>query len=494
MTDSQGIVLFPLPKDPRLLKPSQNLMRDFNDAAKEQGLSWKDYANPLVVDAYELTVAPEFQAQYGVTESSPKFFSPALVKVVTDILKKVEADRVAKVKEGSDSVKWIPYKADLNRLKSPVEREAARIIVTELKPVINRISANQFDPTSFLLSAYMVQNGSEEEKRVFARANRDTCAGVHYDIIDPSCSLFPFMPDRPALNGMIRLEELTDDKTFAAWSKKFPKDHEALRPTTVVERNADGKEVYTPLPLHPDYREDHLLAAGILEKIAALKVEGKSLDPLLQVQLRAWAKFFRTGASKDEAAAVQATIDAGATKGELRLHLGPSESYWADNTKFPYLLQLGILDREQHARVQKAAENFSKIENALAGIPNYTPRPITARGSFADPIYQIATGGFIEGFVLREPLGNNFPNYDVYQEKYGVEGGSRFILMEGVDIVSPTMHQGLSRLLDQDLSGLETRDAVVDFIVDHETGHMAGPQRGHITPSKERMGAVFGTH
>lgn len=484
-----GVVLFELPKDPALLKPSQRFMAEFNRVGAAFGLSWQDQTNPLVVDSFELTIAPEFRGKYGLTgDSNPKLFTPALRADVETILRQVETERQAQVKEGQESVDWIKYQAPLHFLR-PVEQVAVRLIHGELEPLISQISARQFTPDAPALAAYMAQNGGALEKEIFAMALRDSCSGKQADVTGSTCSLFPFFPDRPALNGMIRREDVNTAETFSKWGATLASGSEELRPTTVLE---PGKVV--PLPLHPDYKEDHQAAALVLDKLAALQVNGEGLDPLLQQQFLAWAKFFRTGSAADEAAAVQATIDAGESESLLRVHLGPSESYWADNTKFPYLLQVGIVDPRLREKLTKGKKDFLMLEAALTGIPHYQPRELHTRGGFADPMYQPVTGGFVKSFMMVEVAGNNFPNYEPYSEEFGVTGSNRFIILEVLETQVAPLKEGLGRLLDEDVSDLDVRTGLIDLVVDHESGHLLGPQRGHVVPNGQKMGGVFGAN
>jgi hypothetical protein len=260
-----------------------------------------------------------------------------------------------------------------------------------------------------------------------------------------------------------------------------------LRPSTVLYKK-DGKIASSPLATDPRFKDDHLALAGALDRIAALELEGQTLDPKLRVQLSAWAQYCRTGDPQDEARAAQATIDAGESPGTLRVHLGPSESYWPDNTKFPYLLQAGVSDKPLKAELEDWKTTHSRLEASLTDIPNYSPRPVKTRGGFADPVFLAVTGGYAESFYAREFKGLNYPNYPYP----GVEGGNRFQIQESMAPVPEQARKMAAKLLDKVPNKLETFLSMSTIM--HESGHLLGPQRSHITPSGAPLGVAFGTH
>ena len=479
----KAVALFTLPNNP---EPSARFRQRFNAVAQELkiGLEWvRDEKDPLAVNADELKIAATDLKKYKSTQPTPKIFNDALVTDVRKVLTEVERQRLKKVEESARFHKRVAYRAPLENLNR-AERKAVELFQMEVKPPLNRIVQKQEDPSAPMLGAWLVHHGDYYSQILFGRFHRDVCAEPFSS--DMACSLAPFFPDLPAISGMMG-PGVTLEK-FLELGKTLSPSAEELRPTTLLELK-DGKIIATPLPLHPQFREDHLELAAALEKIATLNVDGDALDPKLRDQLKKWALFFRTGKARDEAIAAQATIDAGEGGGMLRVHIGPSESYWADNTKFPYLLQVGIRNPKVMAEMSQGSDLFPELEASLAGIPSYTPRKLSTRGGFADPIYQAITGGFFETFSSREPLGNNFPNY----EGYHAEGSNRFIVMEGMEETAPQIKTILSRLLDEDVSSLENHHLTYGT-VDHESGHLLGPQRSHITPSGKKMGAVFGIH
>ncbi|MBI2335450.1 MAG: hypothetical protein HYU97_01625 [Deltaproteobacteria bacterium] len=487
MTDfsKQGVSLFTIPSNP----VSSNRFRErFNAVAKELklGLEWvKDEKNPLAVDADELRVAAAAVTNYQLQSSIPSQFNPNLLRDVTLILRTVEEQRLAAVEASALYHRRVNYRAPLEQL-SPVERRALELFALRVMPVLTRIEQRQHDPKAPEHGVWLALHGDYYSKILFQRFNKDNCAGPYGG--DKACSLVPFFPDSPPVNGMID-SRITPDE-FRAMGAALPPKAEELRPTTVLTKGADHKIVATPLPLHPDYKQDHQLLAAVLEEIADLSVEGKNLDPSLRTQLQRWAMFFRTGLAADEAAAAQATIDAGEGGGMLRVHIGPSESYWEDNTKFPYLLQVGVRDVGLAAELEKGKEAFPALERLLNDIPHYQPRELSTRGGLADPLYHAIIGGFVWTFPSREPAGNNFPNY----EGYGVEGSNRFIWLETISEIARSAPVVMGGLLDEDFTRWDARKNIIQDTVDHESGHLIGPLRSHVTPSGERMGALFGKH
>lgn len=457
--------------------PSRRYRDRFNAVAGELelGLRWvTDQEHPNAVDAAEL------QLEDGTT---PQQLTPELVKQIRRVLEEVETRRLAVVQESALHHRRVPYRAPLEYLR-PVERQAVQLMHDEVKPALNRIEARQQDPRADQQGAWLSRHGDFYSRQLWQRFHHDQGAGAQN--FDPALSLLPFFPDQPPINGM--LDPALTLEQFRARTASLPADAEELRPTTALDANFEP----IPLPVHPDFRYDHLKLARALEKVANLEVEGESLPVALSSQLKHWARFFRTGRAEDEKAAVQSTIDAGEADGGLRIHLGPSESYWPDNTKFPYLLQVGVRDPELTARLKEWQHTFPALEQSLSDVPHYEPRPLNTRGGFADPMYQAVTGGFIETFFGREPRGSNFPNYN-----YGTEGSNRFINLETLPPIVDHVQTVASRLLDEQLSQARLDRFLGDvalFATGHESGHLIGPQRDHITPSGERMGAVFGEH
>ena len=485
-----GIALFTLPPSPR---PSARLRERFNAVATDLGvgLRWmRDHDNPLVVQPKKLDVQPGFTERYGLKKGLvPAKFNAAIEGDVRRVLAAVEERRLAAVAESAHYHRRIPYRAPLDIL-SPAEQGAVALFAETVVPPLNRIEARQQDPNAPMLADWMGGHGDYYSIILFNRFRRDALAGAQFE--GPEFSLFPFFPDLPPINGMMSGFESVDE--FQKFAATLPPEAEELRPTTFLSRNVMGSVTSTPLPLHPDFRSDHMEMADALDRIAALEVRKTRLDPRLEAQLKVWARFFRTGTAEDEAVAMQATIDAGEGGGNLRVNIGPSESYWDDNTKFPYLLQVGVRDRGMAARLAAGAATFLDLEASLTGIPHYQPRQLSARGGFADPMYQAITAGFLQTFARREPLGNNIPNYDPYASRYGVEGGNRFIALEALAAMAPPAKVALNRLLDEDLSGWDASAAIAAGTIDHESGHLIGPPRGHVTPDGQRMGPVFGRH
>lgn len=423
--------------------------------------------------------------RYGAHTDSPTVFNDALIADVKKVLQGVETDRLNKVENSALFNKRVSYRAPLDRL-TPVERRAAELFVSKVKPLIQRIEARQQDPNIDGHRQWLAHYGDYYSKVIFQRIQRDTCAGLAG--FDPTCSLFPYFPDQPAINGMI--DPTIAMEEFQRLGKTLSADAEALRPTTVLKKNSDGKIETVPLPLHPAYRKDHLALAAALEEIARLRVNGQVLDPMLQTQLRAWARFFRSGKARDEAVAAQATIDGGDGGGSLRVHIGPSESYWPDNTKFPYALMVGVRDQELRDRLKAGATTFAQLEASLTNIPHYQPRALSVRGGFADPVYQIVIAGFLETFPVADPIGYNFPNYSGYK----AVGGNRFIVLERAQYITHDDFQSYYALTGEPISDWDPQRAAIDFTVRHESGHLLGVQRDHVTPSGKRMGASFGRH
>jgi hypothetical protein len=459
----------------------------FNRKAEDMGFAFrwvKDDRNFNAIDADELQLNAAAAQKYGVA-AVPARFTAELADDVHSVLEAVEQDRLTLVEASALYHKRYPYRAPLELL-SPPERRAADILEREAKPLINRINARQNHPQADAQSDWVKLHGDYYSKIMLSRFHYDECAGPIDR--DPGASLLPTLPDRPAINGMIAAD--ISGPEFAKYVASQTPDSEGLRPTTLLSHDASGAIVATPLPQHPSFRGDHQALAGIFERVAALAVDGQQLDMGLQRQLRAWAQYFRTGTAADEKAAAQATIDAGETGGALRLHVGPSESYWPDNIKFPYLMTIGIRDPGMTDQLRQWRDVFPQVEQSLADVPHYQPRELSTRGGFADPMYQITTAGFLESYGGREPRGANYPNYS-----YGAQGSNRFILMETLPPLVRDCNAMADRLLDESLSIDAVQnldDNVVLFATGHESGHLVGPQRDHVTPSGQREGVAFG--
>lgn len=470
-SQSAGIHLFTIPQNAR---PSERFRERFNAVAKDLkvDVQWaKDEKNPLAVDPEEI-------------QSASAYMDDDIRKVLAE----VEKRRLASVEASARYHKRIPYRAPLDILNR-AERRAVELFATKVKPALARIDAQSHDPHAPELAESMQRSGDYYSRILFSRFHRDTCAGVEF-MRDPACSLFPFYPDQPPLNGMIDPSIAKSSEEFSALVKQWNPEDERLRATTLLSKNGSGDVTATPIVLHPAYKKDHQELAKTLVEIAGLNVGGDRLDPKVQKQLLAWAKFFRTGTAADEAAAVQATIDAGEAGGNLLVNLGPAESYWDDNVKLSYLLQVGVKDPSMQARFGRQSALFQTLEYSLTGIANYQPRKLSTRGGFANPMYQAVTGGFWETFSVREPIANSYPNHDYPT----VEGTNRFISMEGTEAAAGQIKIALARLLDEDVSGWDAQKLFTELIVDHESGHLLGPQTQHEIPNLGKVGAVFGPH
>ncbi|MCA9791732.1 MAG: hypothetical protein KC910_08050 [Candidatus Eremiobacteraeota bacterium] len=458
-------------------QPSTRYRQVFNQTAEKMGhpFRWlEDDQNPNAIDPGELTVEDGFR---------PSEFDAELRNSLTDVLQAVEAHRLEVVAKSALHHRRIPFRAPLETL-APVERRAVEVLSERVKPILSRLEALQNDPAAVEEEAWMAQHGDFYSRQLFSRYHRDQLAGPAAH--DASGSLFPFFPDKPEINAMIGPGINLDD--FRQMAAALPRGADELRPTTALFRNAEGEIQTRAWQGDPAVADDHQRLAKELEAVADLEVEGQRLEPALQRQLRAWANFFRYGSRQAEKEAAQATIDAGDAPGLLRLHIGPSESYWPDNTKFPYLLQVGIRQPEMGERLKAWQGAFLPVEQSLTEVPHYQPRQLSLRGGFAEPMFQAVTAGFVETYSGREPRGNNFPNYD-----YGVEGSNRFILMETLPPLVEQSRQVLDRVLGRQITTQEFDSNVVLFACGHESGHLIGPQRDHLTPNG-KLGAVFGPH
>lgn len=455
----------------------------FTPPLSNNGIAWPSdrYVEEFNATSRSLnsTVSLGFNPSHSLfVVTSGGFLDQEIQRVIAE----VESQRLALVRTSYDAHDRVPFRADLTGL-SRTEQEAVRIFAMEVKPLMDRIEARQQHPHAHVLASWMTTFGDYYSQLLFRRFQRDSLAGTFAG----KGSLFPFFPDLPPLNGMIDPTISPDE--FRELSARLSPHDEILRPTTALVKNGQGITAI-PWHCHPDVTTDHVRLYGILRRIANLKIDGP-LAPELHTQLLAWAEFFFTGSAKDEARAAQATIDAGMGSSRLRVHLGPSESYWDDNCKFPYVLQVGIRDTRLTQDLQAWADLFPLLEESLTGIEGYTPRRLSTRGGFADPITQVVTGGFVASFQGAEPAGNNFPNYPYP----GVEGSNRFILLESLRARTKTSRPALAALLGEEaLQGWNSAKAIVQFVTAHESGHLLGPLRDHVTPGGSKMGAVFGAH
>lgn len=459
----------------------------FNAVAQELNLplEWSNDSHaPFHVDAGELTFLPGAQDRYRLSAPS-SVLSEAISADVRRIMATVEQRRLDLVEKSALLHKRVvPSSKGLEKL-SRAERRAAELFARDVKPAIDRIEARQQNSRAPQLAKYMGRHGDYYSRILFARFQYDSCAGPQY-AGDPACSLFPFFPERPPINGMI--DPRITLAGVQALVKSEPTNAASLRPTTILSRRSNGSIRAVPLPRHPDFRTDHQTLAAALERIAELDVGGDRLDPRLQRQLRAWATFFRTGRSSDEARAAQATIDAGEGGGSLRVHIGPSESYWDDNIKFPYLLSVGVRDRSLQELLSRQRDSYQALENSLTDVAGYRPRTLSLRGGFADPVEQVVTGGFLQSFPFREPGGLNFPNAG----SYATGGSNRFIFLEVIDFWATQIQQTLPKIVDEELQGWDAIASIRRLAVLHESGHLIGPARDHVTPAGDRMGVAFG--
>jgi hypothetical protein len=369
-------------------------------------------------------------------------------------------------------------------LLNRTEQAAVRLFKSKVAPIIARIEARQQNHNARALEAAMAKDDvGEPSRRIFSRIRNDLLVGAQYQG-KPLGSLHPAFPDRVGMNGMIGPG--WSAKRFAEKAATLDPHHEMLRPTTVVED--DGTVI--PISQHEDFKDDYQALAEALDVIATLKIGTDRLNPKVVKQLKLWRNFYRSGTAIDEALAVQATIDAGEEDaGLLRIHIGPSESYWADAKKFPELLMVGIRDPKLARKMKERQQAFLALEASLTGIANYTPRTLSLRGGYADPMWTMVTAGFIYTFQYGEPMALNFPNYPYP----GVEGTNNLIMTDVALSAIKRAQFALANVLK--VNRQPTREelyvALINFVVAHETGHSSGPQRQHKVPDGRNMADAF---
>lgn len=453
---------------------SARYQRVFNQRAEELGFDFR-----WQQDTRDFNSIEPGEIKQG--DSTPSSFSPQLKADLKRVLDEVEKERLQLLDQSAKLHQHIPFRAPFEKLK-PVEQAAVKILYQRVKPLIDGIEARQHTPQAEAQATWMQKHGTSQAKELFTRFHRDQMAGPLY--YDERASLLPVFPEVEPINGMIDRSISLDE--FRAKAAEWPADSEEMRPTTVLTKE-NGVIRAHALAQDPRFRADHLKLAQCMTDLANLQVDGQKLDERQVQQFTAWATYFRSGSAEDEARAVQASIDAGESKSLLRVHLGPSESYWADNVKFPYDIQVGVRDQAIQTEMQGSVQQFLELEQSLNDIPNYQSRPVKTRGGFADPIQQIFTGGFVESFYAREVKGVNFPNYPYA----GVEGSNRFMLLEAMAPVAGHAREIAGRLLDKVPDKLEETENM--YCAYHESGHLLGPQRSHVTPSGVPMGLVFGS-
>jgi hypothetical protein len=455
---------------------SQRYQRVFNQKAEDLGYDFR-----WTEDRRDFNSIEPGELELSSDRSRPGAFDPQLKRDVKRVLQEVESERLRLAEQSANLHEHIPFRAPFEKLR-PVEQAAVRLLYRRVKPLIDRIEACQHTPQAPAQADWMGKFGDKNSQQLFARFHHDQMAGPLY--YEEKASLFPTFPEKEPINGMIDRSISMDE--FQKLAVQLPAGSQEMRPTTVLTK-PNGKVEAHALAQDPRFRADHLALSQAMTDLSRLQVDGQKLDSKTAAQFSAWAQYFKTGDGADEARAVQASIDAGESDSLLRVHLGPSESYWADNVKFPYDIQVGVRDPEIQAEMKNSTPQFLEVEQSLSDIPHYQPRPVKTRGGFADPIYQIFTGGFVETFYAREVKGVNFPNYP-YD---GVEGSNRFMLLEAMAPVASHAREIAHKLLDRVPDKLEETENM--YCAYHESGHLLGPQRSHVTPSGVPMGMVFGS-
>ncbi|MCP5463404.1 MAG: hypothetical protein H7A33_00075 [Deltaproteobacteria bacterium] len=494
MDISKGISVVSLPALEES-KPSELFRQRFNEVSEElkYGLKWvSDDSNYLRVDLNEIEIAEGHKLTYLAygDKGDEALSEKLLTKNIKAVLLEVESQRQKKVQESYESVEFSPRVVSLDDYveQGTINADEAMVIMImqdEFVPLINEIYAWTQNSDHKQIADFIEQHGTDIEKQIHERTKEATCVGIPALVPGAdACNLVPYYPDKPPINGLIASGISLSE--FSEMKAEQGVQADLSRPNTYVSKTQTGEVISRHLPKHPALLALHQQAADVLDKMAAY-----GIDPLVADQFKKWAIYFREGTNEAEEVAVQASIDAGSSERNLRVHFGPSESYWPDNTKYPYLLQVGIVDRKIKAQLLESADRFLQIEEGIGKLSAYDDRDLSLRGGFADPMVQVLTAGFVDSFPV-PPAGNNFPNYPYPN----VEGSNRLVLMDVIANANlEEVKAKYGRLFNEDPEKWNDYYLMMArFSAIHESGHLLGPQRSHITPSGKQMGILFDQH
>ena len=289
------------------------------------------------------------------------------------------------------------YGAVLETL-TPAKRAWFEAVKDPLTEASLDIYGGQVHPEYELNEAWMASEADLYSKLHFARV-RETQANWLPSHLTPYGyasaadarqydSVLPWFPDLPGMESAMWPIDMTEEE-FAYLTKNYDPQHPILQPYTVVERatpeeveriqvitktnrsnepmewivqGLEGRKYkVTNIAFHNRFRPHFLRVAQVLRENADIEIDGDRLDPSFKEYTLVMADAFENGQFEKLLSA-----DMAQTSGNLFFTFFPHEGYWSDNTKFPWLMEIGIRDGAFKDKALIHAQAFQWLEEKTA--------------------------------------------------------------------------------------------------------------------------------
>lgn len=166
----------------------------------------------------------------------------------------------------------------------------------------------------------------------------------------------------------------------------------------IVEGFEGRKYKVINIAFHERFRPHFLRVAQVLRENAPIEIDGDTLDPSFKEYTLVMADAFENGQFEKLLAA-----DMAQTSGNLFFTFFPHEGYWSDNTKFPWMMEIGIRDGAFKNEALIHAQAFQWLEEKTARIIqttglSYEPRLMNSedQARSSEFLWVLRTGGSIQ--------------------------------------------------------------------------------------------------
>ena len=331
-------------------------------------------------------------------------------------------------------------------------------------------------------------------------------------------SSLPWFPAGPTYNGMWPADMTPEELDYLR--KNHPNDHEVFRPYTMVERlskeikariikdgllkNGKGQKVETIIRglegqeyrvvnicFHENYRPTLLKIAGHLRSSANIEVDGHALNPSFRNYLKTAAEAIEEG---NFVKWLKADLEQ--KEGNLFFTLFPHEGYWADNIKFPFIMEIGIRDikagkvANDHLDIAKQLkERVGRMQRELGFNETQVTDPGGTSEDSTEFIWIYTAAGFIEAFPDGAPLGHDYPKVSYP----GIRSHRNVVILDANLAVSQANMELVEKLFGPELARLYLPEITRDFAAWHEAQHsMIGNRPDTRMKDGRSLGETFG--
>lgn len=521
-----------VPEFPGWASSSDRYRELFNTVAQEMnlGIAWTQdaaggAANVPEAERGEVEIAPEARQRYGLDGPAGIKVNPLFSEDICKVTAEIERRRRFMAKAGIDvfpaaeSGTFTHHKLDA---LSPAERRwmetVAPAFADEAHQIYGLQAVPQFLPTQGWMDVYADDASQYHYHRILSSLIPE---GDGNGFADPEkyASSVPWFPRDSLSSGHLYGMMWPVDFTKAELdhiNAHYGEDDPIRLPYTVVSRidaaeaarierspAKDGKAPVEWVRTGPDgkrYRVVNMAfdeqmrphfqrIASLLRAKADIAEQGSTLGPAFRGYTLEMADALEHG---DFPRLLRADM---AQKGRIFLTFFPHEGYWACNTKYPFMFEVGVKDSSLDQAVAKQGYAVAWLGKEIEGIareaglsayraPKFDPAAVVDSTAFFWPVRAAAFMRIHE----RDPGGHDYPK----RTYAGIEGHRVVMLLDVLETWAPRTASVAEATFGKEIAGLVSPESFSKSTFWHEVGHGAQLRPEVKTLSGKPVSSAFG--